>query len=137
MLQIALRPGLRGGRWARLRPLCGHDEALIGGAENTDLVAFVDQLLMEAAGTTVRTGKAAELAVSDFDRLCASIYIDCFGEFIESRAACRTCQEPFEMRLRAQSHTGSGRTALESERTRRAWNLHFCRWTPFPSSYCR
>ena len=96
MLQIALRPGLRGGRWARLRPLCGHDEAFINGTGSVESVAFLDRLLVEAPGTTVGPGKAKELAVCDCDRLFAAIYLQYFGERIEGTALCRDCHEPFE-----------------------------------------
>jgi hypothetical protein len=96
ILQIALRPGLQGGRWACLRSLCGHDEALINGTGSVESVAFLDRLLLEAPGTTVGPGKAKELAVCDCDRLFAAIYLKYFGERIEGRSLCRDCNEPFE-----------------------------------------
>jgi hypothetical protein len=99
MRDVQLNPGIPGGKWARLRPLCGRDETLLDSSQGTDLLAFVDTLLTEASGTSVRPGRAADLAVSDFDRLCASIYMECFGEFIESRVACGECRELFEMRF--------------------------------------
>jgi hypothetical protein len=64
-----------------------------------DVIAFVDSLLIQAAGTTVRPGTAADLAVSDIDRLCAAIYLKCFGELIESEVSCRYCPQSFEMRF--------------------------------------
>src|SRR5919108_2940255 len=96
MLQVALRPGLQGGRWACLRPLCGYDEAFINGTESVESVAFLDRLLVEAPGTTVGPGKAKELAVCDCDRLFAAIYLQYFGERIEGTSLCRNCNEPFE-----------------------------------------
>jgi len=96
MLQVALRPGLQGGRWACLRPLCGHDEAFINGTGSVEPVAFLDRLLVEAPGTTVGPGKAKDLAVCDCDRLLAAIYLQYFGERIEGTALCRDCNEPFE-----------------------------------------
>jgi hypothetical protein len=97
MLQVRLNPGLRGGKWARLRPLCGADEALIDGEGSDDVVAFLDRLLARTPGTTVEPGRAADLAVCDCDRLCASIYLAYFGERIEGRIVCVACREPFEM----------------------------------------
>jgi hypothetical protein len=96
ILQIALRPGLQGGRWACVRPLCGHDEAFINGTGSAESVAFLDRLLLEAPGTTVGSGKAKELAVCDCDRLFAAIYLKYFGEQIEGTSLCRDCNEPFE-----------------------------------------
>ena len=96
MLHVGLNPGIVGGRWARLRPLCGHDEASINGPDAVDQIAFLDRLLTDAPGTTVGPGKAADLAVCDCDRLFASIYLDCFGERIEGRTACADCREFFD-----------------------------------------
>jgi hypothetical protein len=96
MLQVVLRPGLQGGRWACLRPLCGHDEAFLNGTGSVESVAFLDRLLLEAPGTTVGSGKAKELAICDCDRLFAAIYLQYFGERIEGTSLCRDCHEPFE-----------------------------------------
>ncbi|HEX5732109.1 MAG TPA: hypothetical protein VF131_04660 [Blastocatellia bacterium] len=97
MLHVELNPGIPGGRWARLRPLRGHDEASINGPDAVDLIAFLDSLLTNAQGTTVGPGKAADLAVCDCDRLFASIYFDYFGERIEGRMACADCRELFDL----------------------------------------
>jgi hypothetical protein len=96
MLQIVLRPGLQGGRWAYLRPLCGHDEAFTHGTGSVESAAFLDRLLVEAPGTTVGPGKAKDLAVCDCDRLFAAIYLQYFGERIEGTSLCQDCNEPFE-----------------------------------------
>ena len=58
MLHVGLNPGIPGGRFARLRPLCGHDEASVDGAGSVDLIAFLDRLLTNAPGTTVGPGRA-------------------------------------------------------------------------------
>jgi hypothetical protein len=97
MLHVRLNPGLPGGKWARLPPLCGHDEAAVNGAGAVEVVAFLDRLLSDAPGTTVGPGKGAGLAVCDCDRLCAAIYVQYFGERVVGTAACRDCREPFEM----------------------------------------
>lgn len=96
MLQVPLRPGLQGGKWAGVRSLCGHDEAFLNGTSSAEAVAFLDRLLVEAPGTTVAPGRAKELAVCDCDRLFATLYLKYFGERIEGSAACRDCNEPFE-----------------------------------------
>jgi len=97
MLNVALNPGLPGGRWAQLRPLCGHDESSIKDARSVDLIAFLDRLLTSTPGTTVGPGKATDLAMCDCDRLCASIYLDNFGENIDGRFSCTECREPFDL----------------------------------------
>jgi hypothetical protein len=97
MLHVGLNPGIPGGRFARLRPLRGHDEASVNGAGSVDLIAFLDRLLTNAPGTTVGPGRATDLAVCDCDRLCASIYLDYFGDCIEGRIACDDCREFFDL----------------------------------------
>jgi hypothetical protein len=97
MLHVGLNPGIPGGRFAQLRPLRGHDEASINAAGWVDLVAFLDRLLTNTPGTTVGPGRATDLAVCDCDRLCASIYVDYFGERIEGRASCDGCREFFDL----------------------------------------
>lgn len=96
MLQVPLRPGLQGGKWASMRSLCGHDEAFFNGTSPAEVVAFLDRLLVEAPGTTVAPGRAKELAVCDCDRLFAAIYLNYFGERIEGTSLCWDCNEPFE-----------------------------------------
>jgi hypothetical protein len=96
MLQVPLRPGLQGGKWAGVRSLCGHDEAFINGSGAVNATGFLDRLLLETPGTTVGPGKAKDLAVCDCDRLFAAIYLQYFGERIEGTARCRDCNEPFE-----------------------------------------
>ena len=97
MLHVTLNPGLPGGQWARLRQLCGHDEASISDAGSVDLIAFLDRLLTSTHGTTVGPGKATDLAICDCDRLCASIYLEYFGANIEGRFSCYECREPFDL----------------------------------------
>jgi hypothetical protein len=97
MRDVQLNPGIPGGKWARLRPLCGHDETLLDSAGAVDAIAFIDRLLTPAPGTTVGPGCASNLTVADCDRLFASIYADYFGDRIEGRASCFSCPELFEM----------------------------------------
>ncbi len=97
MLQVLLNPGLRGGKWACLRPLCGRDEAFIDDTDSMEAIRFLDRLLMEGPGTTVGPGKARELAVCDCDRLFAALYQHYFGERIEGTVVCRQCEKPFEL----------------------------------------
>ncbi len=97
MLQVQLKPGLKGGRWAYLRPLCGRDEASIDGTGSIDATQFLDRLLVSTPGTTVGAGKAKELAICDCDRLFAAIYLHYFGERVESNVTCQGCDRPFEL----------------------------------------
>ncbi len=97
MLQIQLSPGLPGGRWACLRSLCGHDEAFIDGTGIIQATALLDRLLVEGPGTSVGPGKAWDLAVSDRDRLLATIYMQCFGDWIESTVPCGHCNKDFDL----------------------------------------
>ena len=80
-----------------LRPLCGHDEALVDAAGSVDLIAFLDRLLTDTPGTTVGPGKAAQLAVCDCDRLCAALYLNYFGERVDGRITCADCRVPFDL----------------------------------------
>jgi hypothetical protein len=99
MRDVKLNPGIPGGKWARLRPLCGYDETFVGSGGDVDVVAFLDRLLAPAAGTAVGPGSAAQLSVSDCDKLCAAIFREYFGDRIEGRAVCSQCHESFEMRF--------------------------------------
>jgi len=99
MWDVALSPGIPNGKWARLRPLCGRDEILVDASGAVNRIGFIDGLLIEVPGTTVKPGCVADLALCDCDRICASIYIDCFGEVIEGHVTCSHCSEPFEMRF--------------------------------------
>ena len=99
MMQVPLNPGIRGGRSAYLRPICGLDEAFVDGTDFFEAVAFLDRLLVEAPGTTVGPGRASELTVCDFDRLFANIYLQYFGKRIESTATCRGCGNPFDLSI--------------------------------------
>lgn len=97
MLQVTLQPGLPRGSWALLRPLCGHDEAFVGDTGAMAAATLLDRLLVETPGTTVGPGKAWDLAVCDRDRLLGIIYLQYFGERIESTVPCESCTEPFEL----------------------------------------
>lgn len=116
MLAVQLSPGLSGGKWAWLRPLCGHDEAWIGNGGSVDGIGLLDRLLVETVGTTVGPGRASDLAVCDCDRLFAAIYLKYFGEQVEGSVNCRSCKEPFEASfsledLLAKREVGAGQNA--------------------------
>src|SRR5690606_15514987 len=83
MIEVDLKPGLRGGPWARLRELRGDDELWAAqgrGASSLVAVELLDRLLVAAPGTTIAPGRARELAVGDRDRLLAAIYRHTFGK---------------------------------------------------------
>lgn len=98
MLQVRLKPGLPGGRWACIRGLRGHDEqSLAHGGGGMAAVELLDRLLVEAPGTSVGPGRAWELTVSDRDRLLAAIYALIFDDQIESEVPCERCGEGSEI----------------------------------------
>ena len=97
MLQVQLKPGLKNGKWACLRSLCGHDEGFINGIGLVEAIQFLDRLLIEVPGTTVGPGKASKLAVCDCDRLFAALYRRYFGEQIDSTVSCQNCNASFEL----------------------------------------
>lgn len=100
MIEVDLKPGLRGGPWARLRELRGDDELWAAqgrGASSLVAVELLDRLLVAAPGTTIAPGRARELAVGDRDRLLAAIYRHTFGKAIESTTNCTACGEGFDL----------------------------------------
>lgn len=100
MIDVDLWPGLPGGRWARMRELSGADEAAAGSTGTLGSVAAVDlldRLLVSTPGTSIGPGRAAELILSDRDRLLAAIYRDTFGTAIESTTTCVACGEAFDL----------------------------------------
>lgn len=97
MLQVQLKPGIKGSRWAYLRSLCGHDEAFVNGMSSIEAARFLDRLLVSTPDTSISSGKARELAVCDCDRLFAALYLNYFGEDVESTVTCQGCDQPFEL----------------------------------------
>lgn len=98
MLLVHLHPGLREGKYARLRPMRGDDESSVDdGSSPFGGAALIDRLLVDEPGTSVRPGMARELAVCDRDRLLAAIYREYFGDQVEGTSACRNCGESFEV----------------------------------------
>lgn len=100
MIEVDLWPGLRGGRWARLRELRGADELWAAERRASGSLAAVellDRLLVAAPATTIGPGRARELAVGDRDRLLAATYRHTFGAAIESTTNCSACGEGFDL----------------------------------------
>ena len=97
MRQIELHPGLPDGRWACLRPLCGHDEAATDGSDDLAATRLVDRLLVAAPGTSVEPGRGWELSVTDRDRLLVALYEQLYGERIEGTVECPGCSASYEM----------------------------------------
>lgn len=97
MRRVALNPGIPSGRWARLRKLCGHDEASVDGTGPGEAIALLDRLFVEESGTAVVPGSACRLPISDVDRLLASVYQCLFDDRIEATIACERCEKGFEL----------------------------------------
>lgn len=93
MLLVRLEPGLPGGRWAAIRPLCGHDERALVGAAGLAATELLDRVLVEMPGTTVAPGRAWELAVCDRDRLLAAVYTQTFNDRVETDVPCLACNK--------------------------------------------
>lgn len=99
MLQVQLKSGFKGEKWAYLRPLCGHDEAFVSGGSLIEASQFLDRLLVSTPNNTIGAGKVSELAVCDGDRLFAALYRNYFGDQVESTITCNHCGQPFELRF--------------------------------------
>lgn len=97
MLRVELNPGLAGGRWLYLRPLCGHDEAGIDARYPFSATELLDQLLVEVPGTAVGPGKAWEMSITDRDRALAALYQKYYGNRVEAVIRCTACSENFEV----------------------------------------
>lgn len=117
MIEVPLNPGLPDGDWACLRPLAGHDEMVIDGAGIASVTQLLDRLLVQVPGTSVRPGKAWDLAICDRDRLLASVYRRCFGDRIDGTSLCRRCGERFDLGFSLaaliDSHAPNGKVEVE------------------------
>ena len=117
MLQVALQPGLPGGRWACLREPCGHDEVVVAGTDAFAATDFLDRLLVSVTGTSVGPGRAWELALCDRDRLLRAVHEQLFGDRIEATAKCTACGEglevSFSVRELAESQRRQAPTTVE------------------------
>lgn len=99
MWQVQLKSGLKTQKWVYLRPLCGHDEAFVHGTSLIEATQFLDRLLVSTAEHTVDPVKASDLAVCDGDRLFAALYLNYFGDQIESTLRCLNCHQSFEIQF--------------------------------------
>ncbi len=117
MIEVPLNPGLPDGDWACLRPLAGHDEIVTDGAGIASAAQLLDRLLVQVPGTSIRPGKAWDLAICDRDRLLASVYRRCFGDRIEGTSLCRRCGERFDLGFSLaaliDSHAPNGKVEVE------------------------
>jgi hypothetical protein len=97
VLQVPLQPAGADGRWAALRPLCGHDEVSIGGCGDLDCARLLDRLLVAAPGGSVGPGDTWTLSLSDRDRLLVALYRHHYGDRIEGSVDCSECGATFEV----------------------------------------
>jgi hypothetical protein len=97
MLEVRLFPGLPGGRWARVGRITGLVEERVEPDDPEGFAILLDSLLLECDGTTVRPGRARDLAVSDNDRIAAEIYLREYGNRVESQLRCGQCGKDFKV----------------------------------------
>jgi len=116
VLQVPLQPARADGRWAALRPLCGHDEALVDGRGDLEATRLLDRLLVAVPGTSVGPGGAWTISLSDRDRLLAAVYRLHYGDRVEGAVECAACGAPFDLAFTladlASRIESDGKTAL-------------------------
>ena len=82
---------------ARLRELTGHDEFRVLGTNTANAINLLSSLLEDSALEEANRLNAADLVVSDRDRLLARVYKQAFGDRIESTLKCARCAQPFDL----------------------------------------
>jgi hypothetical protein len=81
---------------ALLAQMTGRAELAVTGTSARDAIALVDACLETLPGTVLAPGRAAEMSVSDRDRLMAALYRAIFGDRITGNALCARCDERFD-----------------------------------------
>lgn len=78
-----------------IRNVCGTDELAIENTSIQTLLGFLESLLHRS--TADNKIHAAQIVVSDRDRLLALLYISMYGDKIESTLHCRNCGQKFDL----------------------------------------
>ncbi|MGC4067370.1 MAG: hypothetical protein QM784_22545 [Polyangiaceae bacterium] len=90
MLKIPLNSGTHL-RYAVLRELTGHEELDFAVNHPVMRAAALSRLMLSPTDITEAT-----LPLVQRDRLLAGIYIDCFGDAVESIVPCQSCRKTYE-----------------------------------------
>ena len=100
MVEVSLsHSGLPGGRLARLGPLTGAIEESVDAEDCAAFGRIVDRLLQPCSNNPIGPGGALDIAVTDLDRMALVLYRHHFGNYIESRVICVSCDQPFEVKV--------------------------------------
>ena len=97
MLEIALNPGVSGGRRLRLRTLEGRDELNLDPHGRTGFCDFVEALAVKAEDGDLPPGRVRELPVSVLETIAAVLHCACYGARVESRLRCDRCGHGFDV----------------------------------------
>jgi hypothetical protein len=96
MFEVGLNPGSGGRRLAWMRSLCGQDELEIGQLAPGAITELLGRMVVAVPGASLGPADVANATIADRDRLVAGLYAQAFGDCIESRVDCVTCQQRFE-----------------------------------------
>jgi hypothetical protein len=75
--------------------MTGNDEMRVTGTDLLNALNLLDHLLIE--GTQLQPGQARQLTATDRDAIFAALYIDTYGEIIQSTLQCRGCGNLFDL----------------------------------------
>jgi hypothetical protein len=89
--------GISGIRRACIRDLCGFDEQIVDDTDTVTVIRLLDQMLVAQTETDLPSGRAAEMAAADRERLIAAVYKQTFGDRVKSTINCSQCNEPFDL----------------------------------------
>lgn len=79
-----------------IREMSGADESAVRGKSPVDALALLDRMLEQDASARPPV-RAASLAVTDRDRVLASLYVDAYGSTVTSVVLCGACEERFDL----------------------------------------
>ncbi len=88
---------LPGNRWFRIRELCGSDELSVCGTGTIDAICLLDSLRQDVAGIGIPLSGSAQLPVPDRHRLLTAVYLNTYGENVNSTVTCRHCGKPYDI----------------------------------------
>ena len=91
-IPLHLTPGING---VYIRNLCGTDELSVESKGLSDVLNFLDSLIIkDGNGKKIN---ASEIVTADRDRLIAMLYISLYGHKIESTLICKNCDQKFDL----------------------------------------